>query len=138
MVYQRGNLLWFDIPRLDNWICKHVLVCFTLFGLVVQIIGFVNISYDLCIEQWLFGLFVSTPQPFSLQAQLQQEKERFDSMHRSLTKENGKLVDSIAKLEEEKTRRMPPDVQGEVRRLKRENHKQSEELRKRNEQVNDG
>ena len=56
-------------------------------------------------------------------------------MHRSLSKDNGKLMDSVAKLEEEKTRRMPPDVQGEVRRLKRENHKQSEELRKRNEQV---
>ena len=57
-------------------------------------------------------------------------------MNKTLTKENGKLMDSLAKLEEEKTRRMPPDVQGEVRRLKRENHKTAEELRKKNDQVN--
>ena len=56
-------------------------------------------------------------------------------MSTNASKENKKLSDSIAKLEEEKTRRMPPDVQGEVRRLKRENHKINEELRKNKDQV---
>ena len=69
------------------------------------------------------------------QTQVQQEKERFESMSTNASKENKKLSDSIAKLEEEKTRRMPPDVQGEVRRLKRENHKINEELRKNKDQV---
>ena len=74
---------------------------------------------------------------FSLaQTQLQHEKEKYETMSKNTAKENGKLMDAIAKLEEEKTRRMPPDVQGEVRRLKRENHKTAEELKKKNDQVN--